>query len=50
MSWLDYFNEALRLVKKRITPNDKVVVYAPEYLQNLTLLINNYTQTEAGRM
>jgi hypothetical protein len=47
---VDYFNQALRLVSKKITPNDYVVIYAPEYLENLTATLNNYTKTEEGKM
>ncbi|XP_059487654.1 endothelin-converting enzyme homolog isoform X2 [Neocloeon triangulifer] len=50
MNWLDYFNEAFRMVDKKLTPNDTVIVYAPEYLHNLTKIISTYKQNETGKI
>uniref|UniRef100_A0A1B6E866 Endothelin-converting enzyme 1 n=1 Tax=Clastoptera arizonana TaxID=38151 RepID=A0A1B6E866_9HEMI len=50
MSWIDYFSDALRLVGKKITDKEKVVVYAPNYLSNLTTIIQNYTKTTDGKI
>lgn len=49
MSWIDYFSDALRLVSKKITDKEKVVVYAPDYLRNLTKLVKEYNSTLEGK-
>ncbi|XP_054269922.1 endothelin-converting enzyme homolog [Macrosteles quadrilineatus] len=49
MSWKEYFSDALRLVNKKITDKEKVVVYAPDYLRNLTLIIKEYNSTLEGK-
>ena len=50
INWRLHFEDAFRLVNRKISEKEKVVVYAPIYLKNLTLLINNYTRTEDGKM
>lgn len=40
----------MRIVNKKITSKEQIVVYAPEYLGNLTLLIKEYNSTTEGRM
>lgn len=50
INWRDHFEDAFRLVGRKISEKEKVVVYAPTYLKNLTLLINNYTRTDDGKM
>lgn len=50
MSWIDYFSDALRLVGKKITDKEKVVVYAPQYLTSLTSIVQSYTNTTEGKM
>lgn len=50
ISWRDHFEDAFRLVGRKISEKEKVVVYAPTYLKNLTILINNYTRSSDGKM
>ncbi|XP_075238174.1 M13 family metallopeptidase neprilysin 3 isoform X2 [Lycorma delicatula] len=50
MSWTEYLSDALRLVNKKITNKEKVVVYAPEYLANLTKIIIEYNNTKEGKI
>jgi neprilysin len=50
ISWRDHFEDAFRLVGRKIGEKEKVVVYAPTYLKNLTILINNYTRSSEGKM
>lgn len=50
INWRDHFEDAFRLVNRKISEKEKVVVYAPKYLKSLTLLINNYTRTDEGKM
>ncbi|XP_014208361.1 endothelin-converting enzyme homolog isoform X2 [Copidosoma floridanum] len=50
MSWLDYFQNATRLVNKRISGKLKIVNYAPEYFRKLTNLVQNYQKTDDGKL
>lgn len=50
INWREHFEDAFRVVNRKITEKEKVVVYAPTYLKNLTLLINNITRTDEGKM
>lgn len=50
INWRDHFEDAFRLVGRKITEKEKVVVYAPAYLKSLTSLINNFTRTDDGKM
>jgi endothelin-converting enzyme len=49
INWRDHFDDAFRVANRKITEKEKVVVYAPTYLKNLTLLINNFTRTDEGK-
>lgn len=44
--WRDHFDEAFRLVKRKITEKENVVVYAPEYLEKLNALVMEYNTTD----
>ncbi|RZF31949.1 hypothetical protein LSTR_LSTR012419 [Laodelphax striatellus] len=48
ISWLTYLSDALRLVGRKITSKEKVVVYAPQYLSNLTDIIKDYQSSDKG--
>ncbi|XP_073991312.1 M13 family metallopeptidase neprilysin 3 isoform X3 [Rhodnius prolixus] len=50
INWEKYFSDALRLVRKKITDKEKVVVYAPNYLANLTIVLNEYMNTSEGNI
>lgn len=50
INWREHFEDAFRLVNRKISDKEKVVVYAPTYLKNLTKLIKNYTRTDEGKM
>lgn len=50
MDWLAYFTDALRLVSKKISKKERVVVYAPQYLANLTDIIKEYNNSTEGKM
>jgi len=50
MSWIDYFIDALRNVRKKVTDKEKIVVYAPKYLSNLTVVMNDYMATTEGNI
>jgi endothelin-converting enzyme len=50
INWRDHFEDALRLVKRKVTDKEKVVVYAPEYLEKLTELVMEYNATDEKKM
>lgn len=50
IDWRDHFEDALRLVKRKVTDKEIVVVYAPEYLEKLTKIVQEYTATTKGKM
>lgn len=50
IDWRAHFDDAMRIVKKKITENELVVVYAPEYLEKLTSIIKEYNSTDNGKM
>lgn len=50
INWRDHFEEAFRLVKRKITDKEKVLVYAPEYLQKLNTLVAEYNSTEEKKI
>ncbi|XP_008209638.1 endothelin-converting enzyme homolog isoform X1 [Nasonia vitripennis] len=50
MSWFDYFQNATRLVNKKITIKLKIVNYAPEYFAKLTKLVQQYNKTNEGKV
>lgn len=50
INWREYFQEALRIVSKKISEKERVVVYAPEYLADLTTLIHEYSETDEKKM
>lgn len=50
MSWSKYFTDAMRPIQRNVTGKEMVVVYAPEYLGNLSALVTNYTKSTEGKM
>lgn len=50
INWRDHFDEAFRLVKRKITEKENVVVYAPEYLEKLNALVKEYNATDDKKM
>ncbi|KAF4525658.1 hypothetical protein B566_EDAN001258 [Ephemera danica] len=50
ISWKEYFNDAFRLVNKKISSKESVVVYAPDFLRQLSALVNAYNSTSQGRI
>lgn len=49
LNWQLHFEDAFRLVNRKVSEKEKVVVYAPNFLKNLTPLIANYTSTDEGK-
>lgn len=50
IDWREHFEDALRIVKRKVTEKERVVVYAPEYLQKLTTIVQKYKETDDGKM
>lgn len=50
INWRAHFEDALRLVNRKVTDKERVVVYAPEYLEKLTDIIKKYNATNDGKM
>ncbi|KAB0791750.1 hypothetical protein PPYR_03550 [Photinus pyralis] len=51
IDWKLFFENALKIVgKRKISSKETVVVYAPEYLEKLTTLIEEYQGTEEGKI
>lgn len=50
INWRNHFEDAFRIVKKKISDKEMVVVYAPEYLKNLSVIISNYTANDTGKV
>lgn len=50
LDWQDHLDDAFRKVKRKITEKERVVVYAPEYLDKLNSIIQHYNSTEEGQM
>lgn len=50
MSWVDYFQNATRLVNKKINSKAMIVNFAPEYFVKLTKLLHEYNSTTDGKM
>lgn len=51
INWRDLFEDAFRIVKRKISDKETVVVYAPEYLQNLNrILKEEYLNSDDGKI
>ncbi|ALC49112.1 Nep3 [Drosophila busckii] len=50
LNWSDHFDNAMQLVNRRVTDNEVVVVYAPEFLKNLSKILLNMQKTDAGKI
>lgn len=49
IQWNHYFNAAFRLVDRKITNKENVVVYSPSFIANLSLLINEYSNSPENK-
>lgn len=50
IDWRAHFEDALRLVNRKVTEKERVVVYAPEYLEKLAVIVKEYNSTDNGKM
>jgi len=49
LQWSRYFNAAFRLVDRKITIKENVVVYSPSFMGNLSNLIIEYSKTPENK-
>ncbi|KAL1501599.1 hypothetical protein ABEB36_006896 [Hypothenemus hampei] len=50
IDWRQFFENAMKIVQKKITSKQQIIVYAPGYLGNLTKLIEEYQNTTNGKI
>lgn len=50
INWREHFADAFSIINRKVTDDELVVVYAPEYLKKLTIVVNEYSQTTKGKM
>lgn len=50
MSWVEFFQNATRLVNKKINSKAMIVNFAPDYFINLTKVVQEYNKTANGKM
>lgn len=50
IDWREHFADALGTVNRKVTDDELVVVYAPEYLKKLAIICKEYGQTNRGKM
>ncbi|KAJ8939317.1 hypothetical protein NQ314_011175 [Rhamnusium bicolor] len=50
IDWRKFFEDAMRIVSKKVTNKEQIVVYASDYLGNLTELIKEYNSTKEGKI
>jgi endothelin-converting enzyme len=50
INWTEYFDYAFRQINVTIEDDEAIVIYTPDYLSNLSSLIQEYKSTKEGRM
>ena len=50
MSWVEFFQNATRLVNKKINSKAMIVNYAPEYFIKLSKIVQDFNKTANGKM
>ncbi|XP_017129913.1 neprilysin-3 isoform X1 [Drosophila elegans] len=50
LNWTDHFDNAMQMVGRRVTDDEVVVVYAPDFLKNLSDIILKMEQTDEGKI
>lgn len=50
LNWTAYFNSAFSQINKTIPDTQEVVVYAPEYMANMTDLVREYLASSKGKV
>ncbi|XP_037790089.1 endothelin-converting enzyme homolog [Penaeus monodon] len=49
IDWGKFINKAFSKIEKKLDSKEHIVVYAKEFLSNLTVIIKNITETEQGK-
>lgn len=49
INWTEHLDHAMELVGRRVTQREVVVVYAPEFLKKLSVIIAEMQKTPEGR-
>lgn len=51
INWRAHFEDAMQILpqKRKISEKERVVVYAPKYLQDLTELVKEFNKTSEGK-
>ncbi|KAI4495872.1 hypothetical protein M0802_008278 [Mischocyttarus mexicanus] len=50
MSWVDFFQNATRIVNKKINSKAMIVNFAPDYFAKLTILVQEYNKTNEKKI
>ena len=50
LNWTEYFDYAFHQINVTIGEEEPIVIYTPDYLSNLSSLIQEYKSTQEGRM
>lgn len=50
MSWVDFFQNATRMVNKKVNSKAMIVNFAPEYFDKLTNLVQEYQKTDEKKI
>lgn len=46
LDWTLYFQEAFLPIRRTISSNETIIVYSPDYMGNLSVLIADYLQND----
>jgi len=50
INWVNYFRSAFKQVDRNINENEPIVVYSPEYMTNLSKLIEFHLEDNERKM
>ena len=49
LDWVAYFREAFAPIRRNITEAEQIIVYSPEFMGNLSILISNYLKEDSKK-
>lgn len=50
IDWVAYFRDAFKQVGKEIDENEYIIIYSPDYMSNLSKLIQRHLENENDKM
>ncbi|XP_050316058.1 endothelin-converting enzyme homolog [Anthonomus grandis grandis] len=50
IDWRQFFENAMKVVQKKVGARQQIIIYAPEYMSNLTKLLEEYQNTTEGKI